>query len=82
MTSHLQQLIDAAMAEQILPLGEAIARAVGGLDEDEPRRAVEAALVQAVVVGLRVAFAEATAQLDEQGVHAELVLDIEAAPPL
>lgn len=33
------------------------------------------------MAGLRVAFVEAAAQLDEQGVHADLVLEIEPDPP-
>lgn len=80
MTSHLQQLVDAAIAEQVSPLGEMIEQAVGGLT-DEQVQVVGDALQQALMVGLRVAFAEATAQLDEQGVHVDLVLAIEPDPP-
>jgi hypothetical protein len=80
MTSHLHQLLNDAMRTEIGPLGEAIEDAVGGLD-DEQRHVVTVALQRAVMVGLRVAFVEAAAQLDEQGVDVELVLAIEADPP-
>jgi predicted alternative tryptophan synthase beta-subunit len=82
MTSHLQQLLDDAMKTEILPLGEAIEDAVGGLT-DEQRHVVAGGLQQAVMVGLRVAFVEAAAQLEEQGVQIDLVLALEAdaGPP-
>ncbi|HEX4034386.1 MAG TPA: hypothetical protein VHX66_08085 [Solirubrobacteraceae bacterium] len=79
-TSHLQEAVDAAMAEQILPLGEAIEDAVGPLD-DEQRRVVAAGLQQVLIAGLRIGFGEAVAQAVEQGVDAHLVLALEADPP-
>ena len=84
MTSHLQQLLDAAIAQQVAPLGRAIEDALGGLD-DEQAHVVADALQRAVIVGARVAFVEAVAQANEQlegkGYTVDLVLALEAAPP-
>jgi len=65
MISHLQQMLDDAMTTEIPPLGEAIEDALGGLD-DEQRHVVTVALQRAVIVGCRVGFVEATAQVNEQ----------------
>jgi hypothetical protein len=65
MTSHLQQRLDAAIAEQVGPLGRLIEDTVGGLD-DEQIQVVSDALQHAVKVGVTVAISEATAQAREQ----------------
>jgi hypothetical protein len=64
-TSHLRQLVDDAVRTELGPLGEAIEQAVGELD-DEQRHVVAVGLQTALMVGLRVAFVEAAAQVDEQ----------------
>lgn len=80
MPSHLQQLIDDAVKTELASLGELIEDAVGGLDDDQ-RHIVGAGLQQALIVGLRIGFADAVAQVVEQGVDAHLVLNLEPDPP-
>ena len=81
MPSHLQQLLDSAIAEEITPLGALIENAVGGLDDDQ-MRVVAVCLQRAVLVGLRVGISDAVAQMVEQGVDLErFVFDISLIPP-
>jgi hypothetical protein len=80
MPSHLQRLVDDAVRTELGPLGQAIEDALGPLTDDQ-RHVVGAGLQQAFIVGLRIAFADAVAQVVEQGYDAHLVLDIEPDPP-